>query len=200
MRIGKTLLAIGAASILLGALASAASAGRFSTSNQNWRVMFREFILELAWGRTVCQVTMEGALHARTFAKVFESLVGYITAARLGPCSAGSLTILTETLPWHTRYESFIGTLPQILFVRTRIIRFCFRVREPLGLVYLGISLEGEPAILEFRRNTLTGELNSAHLGGTISTSPFGERATLSGSATINVLGTIRTFITVTLI
>ncbi|HEU4701831.1 MAG TPA: hypothetical protein VFS37_05050 [Conexibacter sp.] len=62
---------------------------------------------------------MEGSLHASTFAKVAQTLLGQITRFANGPCTGGTITPLA--LPWHVRYESFAGALPLISSVSLSI-------------------------------------------------------------------------------
>lgn len=137
MKSCKLLLAAATAAALLGVLTSAAPARNLSTSSQTLRAAWSEVTFEMPFGRTTCQVTLEGSLHARTFAKVVGSLVGYVTSARLGTCSSGSATILRETLPWHVQYESFSGTLPNISRVTFTVNNVSIAVSEPFGIVCL---------------------------------------------------------------
>jgi len=171
MKYSKLLLAAIGATVLLGAFVSTASARNISTSNQFLRATFREVNFRLPFFTTRCQVTLEGSLHSRTIAKVVGSLIGYMTSARLGPCSSGSATILTETLPWHVRYAGFAGTLPAITSIRVNVINSSFRIREPFGITCLARSTATEPAIGTFNREA-GGALTTAEIGGTIRTGP----------------------------
>jgi hypothetical protein len=77
-----------------------------------------------------CPVTLEGSLHSAAVSKVSGALIGYITSAQVGQavlCEGGTATALTETLPWHIRYDSFTGTLPNITGVEWQIIGLSFR-------------------------------------------------------------------------
>jgi hypothetical protein len=111
---------------------SAASARSFSITNQNIRATWRELIFEGKPerpnnpGPIRCAVTMEGSFHTRTIIKEAGALIGYITRAQVQhPCVGGEYifhngteTILRgrpeTTLPWHLRYSSFTGRLPDI--------------------------------------------------------------------------------------
>jgi hypothetical protein len=92
-----------------------------------------------------CDVTLEGSFHYRTALKVRESLIGYITRAIGNNCSTGSATVLTTNLPWHIRYQSFAGTLPNISGIRLRLILGEFRVKLPIGIECLALSTATEP-------------------------------------------------------
>jgi hypothetical protein len=204
MKLCKLLLAAVGATALLGALVSTASARNLSISNQTLRSQFREVNFRLPIFTTRCQVTLEGSLHTRTIAKVQGALIGYITTARLGPCAAGSATILTETLPWHVRYLAFSGPLPNITDLVINVIGAAFRVREPLGVNCLSRSTAEEPSIGTFVRDPAAGGvLTTAEIGGTIRTGGecFNEPGTFtSDRGTVFVLGTTATRITVRLI
>lgn len=130
VRARKTVLAFPAALVLLFALASAASARSYSSSSQTFRqtwsaVTFRSGEMEM--GR--CALTLEGSFHSRTIAKVANSLIGYLNR-QTSTCTRA--TIMGETLPWHARYESFTGTLPNITLIKWFHV-FGVWVTEPFG-------------------------------------------------------------------
>ncbi|HEX7289664.1 MAG TPA: hypothetical protein VF250_00940 [Conexibacter sp.] len=170
MRVGRTLLAIVGATVLFGALATAASARNLSTSNQQIRANFREIRFSGLFGTTNCQVTIEGSFHERTTAKVVGRLVGYISRAAMGPCATGTVTILNETLPWHVRYSGFTGSLPNITAIGGDAINVSFRVRTPEGFNCLSRSTAERPVIGTFNRLVATGAVASATVGGEIET------------------------------
>ncbi|HEX7292497.1 MAG TPA: hypothetical protein VF250_15365 [Conexibacter sp.] len=130
-----------AAAMALGALTSSAASRNLSISSQTLRSNFRELRFEGLFGNTVCQVTMEASFHSRTMAKVVGQLIGYVTAFGLGPCATGTATVLNETLPWHIRYRSFAGTLPDITDVNLDVIGFSIRARTPEGFNCLTTGL-----------------------------------------------------------
>jgi len=198
MKLSKLLLATIGATVLLGALVGSASARSFSTTSQTLRATFREVRFNGAFGNITCQVTLEGSLHARTIAKTVGSLIGYITAAVLGPCAEGQATILRETLPWHARYLAFTGTLPNIVTIRINVTGASFRIREPLATC-LATSTAEAPAIGTFNRNTTTGALETAEIGGTIPTTCGVNGTFASNRGPVTVLNST-TRITVTLI
>jgi hypothetical protein len=92
-----------------------------------------------------CDVTLEGSFHYRTFLKLRDTLIGYITRAIGNHCSTGSATVLTTNLPWHIRYQGFVGTLPNISGIRLRLILGEFRVRVNIGVECLAKATETEP-------------------------------------------------------
>jgi hypothetical protein len=127
MRIKLFFIAL-AAALAMTVASSAGTARNLSIShgelfNTRWGVRFR------SGGAVVdeCSLTMEGSFHYRTMPKVRETLIGYITRA-MSQCSGDGF--LTETLPWHIRYESFEGTLPDITGLRIRLIGVSIRVQE----------------------------------------------------------------------
>ncbi|HEX7289661.1 MAG TPA: hypothetical protein VF250_00925 [Conexibacter sp.] len=171
MRLWKTLVAIAGATALLGSLATAASARSLSTSSQTIRVQFREIRFIGLFGTTNCQVTVEGSFHERTTAKIVGRLVGFISSARLGPCSSGTATILTESLPWHAAYSAFSGTLPNISSITATSIGVAWRIREPGGgSNCLSRTTVEHPMTGTFNRDLATRTLTTSVVGGEIET------------------------------
>jgi len=131
-----------AATALFAALATSASANRFSISNRNIRTVFTalEFRAPEAATTITCAVTMEGTFHSNTIAKVTNALVGFINRAtvntpgctNIGGSGNGRALVLQETLPWHIRYNSFLGTLPEAR-IRLQLMNAGFRL---LGLTF----------------------------------------------------------------
>ena len=179
MSFGRTFLATTCALIMLGTLASTATAGRLSVSEQLFTATYSTWEIGGPFGTFRCALTLEGSLHSRSIAKVANTLIGNITFARLGTCSNGSATVLTETLPWHTTYVSFGGTLPSIERITTNVIGFAFRIREGASNC-LWRSTAGEPARVIY--GITGGTLSSAELGGSIR----------SGAECLGVRGTLR--------
>jgi hypothetical protein len=147
-------------------------------------------------------------LHSRTLAKVAESLIGYVTRAALAGvrCTGGSATVQTEALPWHIRYASFRGTLPNISGITIHSIGESYRIQDTGGPPCVEISGSGEPHEFEIgilvearkavswvanglRRILMRGEALCA----------FGGEVSLSGTGTPTVLNAA-TQITITLI
>ena len=168
MRLSKLFLATAAATVVFGVLASTASARSFQSSATTLRTQFRELSFAGIFGTTVCQLTLEGSLHSRTIAKLLNSLIGYITAARLGPCPVGTATILGETLPWHIRYDSFAGTLPNISRITTNVVNLAIIVRTNVGERCLTRSTATQPVLGLFE--LAAGVISSASIAGTTGT------------------------------
>ncbi|MFL5818093.1 MAG: hypothetical protein ACJ76L_10895 [Conexibacter sp.] len=202
----KVWLALLGATVALGALVGTASARNLSISNESIRATWTgmEFSNPSAGVLVRCPVTLEGSLHSRTIAKTVGSLMGYITRAIAaeGSCTGGSATVRRETLPWHVTYQGFTGTLPNILTIRTAVVRPGFDVSAS----FFGIRLT-----CRFRTTNVNGIFNR-EAGGALTSAVvegrelvgeggFGcERGNLAGtSATLTQLGTT-TRLTVTLI
>jgi hypothetical protein len=109
-------------------------------------------------GAILCPVTLEGQFHSIPISKVSGLLIGYITSARVGAassCQGGSFVALTETLPWHVRYDSFTGTLPSIMTIKLQFIGMSIEVRPTSGLRCLLATTAARPG--RFIANTTTG-------------------------------------------
>jgi hypothetical protein len=200
----NALAALIGATMLLAATAATASAGRLSSTSQTLRATWSEMTFRLEGTTVTCPVTLEGSLHSRTIAKVAESLVGYVTRAVLGErCSIATARALAETLPWHLRYESFAGALPNISGINARIVLMAFQLRATiLGSVVTCLyrTSASSPATVRFTRNTASGTIISVTAGGTIDEPSRCPSAVLGGTSTsVTQLGTT-TVITVTLI
>jgi hypothetical protein len=169
MKICKLLLAAAGATVLLGALVSTASAGRLEVSTKEISMMWRSVEFRLPFATTRCQVTLDSTLHERTMIKDLGTLMGYITRAILGPCTGGTYTILTSTLPWHIRYSDFTGTLPEINSLIVHVIGFSWRFSGG-GSTCLAISEASHPFVITFHRNPATHLLTEAGLSGRMPT------------------------------
>jgi len=116
------------ASALLALGVSTATARNLSLSNQNLRVTFNNLEFESPGAFTAtCRVTLEGSFHNRTSAKVAGSLIGFLTRVVTGQCNPPEVTVLTETLPWHVRYQGFSGRLPDISLVLAKVFGASWR-------------------------------------------------------------------------
>ncbi len=141
--------AIAAATTLLALLATGASARNFSTSNQQFRVVWTE--LQFNGGAVIaCSLTLEGSFHYRSIVKRERALIGYITAARVRhPCEGGEawaangteshprLGRLANTLPWHITYEGFVGALPNITQIHFLVRGGRFKIHTFLNTLCL---------------------------------------------------------------
>jgi hypothetical protein len=200
MKLSQLLLAAIVATVLVGALAGSAPARTFFTTSQTLRTAFTSVTFRNAFGiLAACPLTLEGSLHSIRIAKVRESLIGLVTRAELGTCSTGSMSVLRETLPWHTRYESFTGTLPNISAIKVGIVGLRVRIREPL-LPCLITTTEENPGIATFSREVLTRTLTTETLGGTGIEETCGHLVTIESTRDpVTALGSA-TRVTVTLI
>jgi hypothetical protein len=134
-----TLTALAAALLLANAI-STASAGRLSTSNQQFRIAWLG--LEFRTAVTIsCTATLEGSFHNRSIIKRERTLIGFITRAIVNraACVGGTLSTFNgteryngitpaNTLPWHVTYESFAGALPNISSIRLLLARARFGI------------------------------------------------------------------------
>jgi len=117
------------ASALMALGASTATARNFSLSHQNIRITFNNLEFDPGIAEpAICRITLEGSFHGRTTAKVAGSLIGYVTRVTTGQCSTGEVTILTETMPWHVRYQGFSGRLPSISQIIAKVFAASWRV------------------------------------------------------------------------
>lgn len=195
----KLLLAGLAATVCLAFAVSTASANRIATSEPSFRQMFSALVFEAAGHNVTCAVTLEGSFHSRTMAKVLEALVGYVSRAVVAlPCTGGSARVLTETLPWHIRYQGFTGTLPTITGIKFGLVNAAFRITEPngtaclakteplhqaLGIVNVGAG--GAVTGLTVEENTriplggLCAFVGEGRFSGTSTVKPLGEAASI---------------------
>jgi len=162
------LVALASAAVLMAALGSTATARNLSTSSQTLRAQFREIRFNFPNASTTCAVTIDGSFHNRTIAKVPGTLSGFITRVTLGACAVGTATVLTGSLPWHVRYQSFTGTLPNITSIIAHVVGAALRVREIGGTTCLAVTSAAEPGIITMARETVTGAVTSVELTGTV--------------------------------
>ncbi|HEV7773682.1 MAG TPA: hypothetical protein VGO48_10395 [Conexibacter sp.] len=116
-RYTKALLTGTLAALILTTAMGVASARNFSISNQNIRIVWREVILS-GGIENRCDLTLEGSFHYRTIIKA-QNLIGYITRADFNRCDFPTRALI---LPWHIRYRSFRGNLPNITSIRFDLI------------------------------------------------------------------------------
>jgi hypothetical protein len=152
-RVRRLLLAAALTAAAATALAcSSASAIQLSLSEPAFRAIWTSARFIFAGATVSCNVTLEGSFHRTTIAKVEGSLIGSVTRATSGSCTAGTMSILTATLPWHLQYGSFSGTLPNITAMTTRLIGMSGSWTF-LGITCLGRTEAGTPAGLIAERN-----------------------------------------------
>lgn len=144
------------ATLALALAVGSASANRLSYSESKFRIIWASLTFSESGGGfpITCPVTLEGSFNARTFTKIREAESGFITSASVNNagCTEGQATILRETLPWRVRYQSFSGTLPNILTVRYALIGAAFQIEPGLGIICLARSSEAHLAAGEATR------------------------------------------------
>lgn len=143
--------ALAAAAALLTALSGAALGRNFRVSTQHFRTTWTELrLIEYA----PCRVTLEGSFHSATFPKVRGTLIGSITRVDVAACTLGSFVALTETLPWHLRYQAFTAPegLPRISSVRVDIVGAAFLTRVETFWNCLFVSTTTRPLTFDMTR------------------------------------------------
>jgi len=171
--------------------ADQAAAESLSLSNSSFRVTWSSLSFEAGVSPVRCPITLEGSFHSGTLLKVAGTLIGNVTRAAAGTCTSGTVTVLTETLPWHVKYASFAGALPNITTVNVSTVGAAFSGREPVfGVTCLFRSTAEAPSTLAVTREA-GGALTTASAGGTIPENGcgLGVSARLSGSGTVTLLG-----------
>lgn len=187
MRTRAKVLAAGAivvVALLTGAMA--AQAGRFQIRNSlgttAWRATWNELRFSGVFGTVTCSLTLEGSMHSGTVVKTSGALVGYVTnGSSITGCGFFTSRVLTTNLPWHVRYASFNGMLPTVSSLNMEIVGFEYWIRESL-VACLFRSTEAQPLHMSWRRNTTTGQVSFAEIGGTIS-GDCGINGTFSGNS-----------------
>jgi hypothetical protein len=181
------LLFIALTAALLLAAAVSASGHRLAGSSSTGRTTFVS--LEFIGGGffTIrCPVTLEGRAHSRTISKVSGQLVGYITSAfvRSSSCTGGSATIFGSSLPWHVRYDSFAGALPNITSGRSQIVGARFRI-EAGGFGTCEATTSASSPGFAIGDREAGGVVTGGRAGGTVPlTGCFASTGTFSGSGT----------------
>jgi len=131
MKLSKLLLAVVGATVLLGALVASASAGRLENSSQTNKATWTRMNFRGGFGTVECEVVLGGSFHSRTITKTAGALIGYINEANVTRCARGGATVNRGSLPWHRRYTSFTGTLPNIATLTETVTGAEWTVREP---------------------------------------------------------------------
>jgi hypothetical protein len=119
------------AAFALAAAVGVAEARRLAWSENHFLEHYRAYTFSGGGNQIVCDLSLEGSYHSRTFEKINRQLIGYISEARIKrPCSGGEAWVQStqergageaESLPWHILYERFIGTLPNITGIEETI-------------------------------------------------------------------------------
>lgn len=204
----RTLLIALATGVTLAAAAGATPGANLSFSNRSFRIVFQpiEFIVP-GLGTVTCHATWEGAFHSTSIAKVLGNLIGYVTRAfihrPLPLCGGGFAWILNgseeievlrvipaTTLPWHIRYRSFSGTLPNITAITVDIVDLAFmtRIFETLCLYK---STAASPARVIFTVNA-EGQVTVGKIDETVAIPRFSGAMACPATATIRAQGGVR--------
>jgi hypothetical protein len=176
----KLVLAGLVAASMMGLAVGCVSANRLSLSNRLFRFTWEELDFTHEGGgsnpHVTCAVTLEGSFHSSTIRKVARALIGHVTRGivKSESCTNGSVTILRESLPWHTTYESFRGTLPNITSVGIAIHTITIQdMTTILGMritcLYTdrGLAAEEVPRA-DLAREIRTGEFTEITFNGVI--------------------------------
>ena len=154
MRIpGKLLLAALTSALLLTAIASSASASRAFEARPAGAITGTAPVTFASGEQRVTSlVTLTGELE-RTIAKTVGALVGRITGcvSTLGETGTGvRVRIKCDlSLPWHVRYVSFAGTLPNITSITVLVLDVSFLLRDLLGGIAINCLYLGDvPALV----------------------------------------------------
>lgn len=156
--------------LVLALTAATAPANRISISNRNIRIVWNKLNVTDAGGivNVECDVTVEGSLHSSTITKTRGGLIGYVTRVpQPQNCIGGGGTVLQETLPFHIRYDSFLGTLPRFGGERLQIVGATFRMNVGFECLYKATAEEPVYMIDNVEANGLITGL-SAESGTTI--------------------------------
>jgi hypothetical protein len=149
-----------AAAFVLAVAVAVSSAATYSLGPESFSARWTSLTFELGGNRVACPVTLEGSFSSATFPATAGTRVGTINRASLGTCSAGSATILSETLPWTVQYATFAGTLPNITSLTFHVIGAATR-GSVNGLTCLIRSMEAHPL------NFIAERLEEGSLTGT---------------------------------
>jgi hypothetical protein len=167
-----TLLLTFAAVTLLAAGTQIASARRIAVSVQTLRSVWSSMEFNLNGLTTVrCPVTLEGSFASRTISKVFGTLIARYNRGIFGEasCVSGSARVLAETIPWHEKWATFTGTLPNITMWGWRWPDWRFLTRV-LEISCLYTTSETEPVIAESHREA-GGRATGVSVSGSIRSS-----------------------------
>jgi hypothetical protein len=139
LRPTKTLMACLTVAVALLATVTTTSANNLSQSSRTYRATWTALRIKDIEARgaealITCKATLEGSFHSSSIRKVRGALVGQITRAATNTCTGGSASYLTETLPWHMKYEAFEGTLPRVTGILHGIIGYGLSV-DPTGAI-----------------------------------------------------------------
>ena len=146
----RGLVTAAAAAMVLFAASGPGSARNFSLSETHFMTGWAAMTFAGGEISVRCPVVVEGSFHNRTFTKTAGALVGYVGLAvsTEGSCSGGRVIVKEESLPWHVRYDSFTGTLPNITAVKLQLIGARIAT-EVLGIRCEYLSSATEPLVVK---------------------------------------------------
>jgi hypothetical protein len=150
MGLGKLLLAVATAAVLLGAIIASASARNLERSSTLNRASWSRMDFTGAFGGFECEVVLEGTYHTRSTAKTLGSLLGYITAGNVTRCTRNGVTINRGSLPWHRRYAGFSGRLPLIAILMETVTGAEFRLRDAFTGITCNVRSETSEMVLTY--------------------------------------------------
>lgn len=142
---GARTLAVLAVTLASMVVTTPAGAGRLSVAGaeRGFRMEWNSFTIEAQYNALFevtagasCHVVLEGSFHSATLRKTAGALIGHVTNAVLSdPCRQvgnflARVRLLTETLPWHVRYEGFSGVLPTIGSLRLGVVGIALELYE----------------------------------------------------------------------
>jgi len=162
MKARRTILLVLAATSLLAAGVSTATARRFTFTAQPFKIVWEHFEFARISESVRCEVTLEGTYHSTVFDKTIGAQFGSITRATVERCEGSTLAVLRETLPWGLEYLSFTGSLPIIERIRLRVVG--------LSMVWgsfercLIATTTTSPLVINFERRLARGEVREARI------------------------------------
>jgi len=118
-------LAVLLATAVLLVAAGDGAANRISSSNEQFRIVYSPLRFRARGGTEIsCNATLEGTLiNGGVLNKIFGGQYGFIIRADRSSCA---IRFLTETLSWPIILTGFVGMLPNIAGINTRIEIFRF--------------------------------------------------------------------------
>jgi hypothetical protein len=134
----QRLIAAGVVAFVLAVSVGSATANKLSLSNKAFRITWTSLSMVAGEFEVECVITLEGSFHSATITKTRGSLIGHITRANVGRCGGAgrvyalngaevlSGRVVSNTLPWHVKYDSFIGRLPRFEAVVVAIVGASF--------------------------------------------------------------------------
>lgn len=111
-----------AGALLLSFAVGTASANRVRSSSASLRFVWTPMTFTAAEVFVYCDVILEGTLHSATVPKTVGSLIGLLTRATINFCTQGTVSVLSETLPWHLVYMGYTGFLPAFSNLQVAIV------------------------------------------------------------------------------